>query len=444
MVDTITRRLAQKNERDISQTNETVDELSIKLANTKNELVDKIDRMINPGKFPFTWEDGYLNKDGVKKQAGWGVTSLINSTDKNCVAKITNKGDFTFAVQIANCTENGGLIGFSTIVTVAGGETKEIAFNGKTATHKFKRFVCRKEPLSVITTEEISSIFSNMTITDVDAENSNLTDYWNVKHTTISSRILSDEKKIAKRDNIIIVDKNGNGDYTTVQEAVNHAKNFDTIFIRKGEYEESIILQYGQHLYFIGEDKHKTVIYNTTGDYNTPPLWAVCGTIENLTLYAKRDESKDYTNLSKFAYGLHLDTKFPTSESNRTMEIKNCIIISDFNDAIGAGTASGTIYDIHDCIIKSNADACSAFKCHIGANQGQSYIILKNNVLMNTDTPGAFGILLHHGNITEMGNVDVLCINNAVKSYVNTTTVMTLNEYSYGNSLPSLNKFTVN
>ncbi len=39
---------------------------------------------------------------------------------------------------------------------------------------------------------------------------------------------------------MITVSKTGNGDYTSIQEAVNHAKSGDTIFIKEGIYKERV------------------------------------------------------------------------------------------------------------------------------------------------------------------------------------------------------------
>ena len=37
-------------------------------------------------------------------------------------------------------------------------------------------------------------------------------------------------------EHIIIVDKNGEGDYKTIQEAINNAQSGSTVYVKKGEY----------------------------------------------------------------------------------------------------------------------------------------------------------------------------------------------------------------
>jgi parallel beta-helix repeat protein len=57
---------------------------------------------------------------------------------------------------------------------------------------------------------------------------------------------------------ILVVDKNGSGDYTSIQEAVNNAKSGSTIFIKNGEYPEIIDIRKSINL--VGEDKAYTII----------------------------------------------------------------------------------------------------------------------------------------------------------------------------------------
>jgi parallel beta-helix repeat protein len=59
-------------------------------------------------------------------------------------------------------------------------------------------------------------------------------------------------------NSLIIVDKNGNGEYTSIQEAINHATSGSTIYIKNGEYPE--IIQIKKTVWLIGEDKDSTLI----------------------------------------------------------------------------------------------------------------------------------------------------------------------------------------
>ncbi len=56
----------------------------------------------------------------------------------------------------------------------------------------------------------------------------------------------------------IIVSKNGDGDYTTIQEAVDNAPEGSIVYVKKGSYSEIINIK--KELSLIGEDKANTVI----------------------------------------------------------------------------------------------------------------------------------------------------------------------------------------
>jgi parallel beta-helix repeat protein len=59
-------------------------------------------------------------------------------------------------------------------------------------------------------------------------------------------------------NSLIIVDKNGNGKYTSIQEAINYATAGSTIYVKNGEYSE--IIQIKKTIQLIGEDKDSTLI----------------------------------------------------------------------------------------------------------------------------------------------------------------------------------------
>ncbi|MCK5635862.1 MAG: right-handed parallel beta-helix repeat-containing protein [Thermoplasmatales archaeon] len=77
--------------------------------------------------------------------------------------------------------------------------------------------------------------------------------------------VYAQEIELEPQDYHIIVDKNGNGDYKTIQDAVNNAEPGSIIYVKNGEYNEIIDIK--KQITLIGEDKDYTLI-NPISDKN--------------------------------------------------------------------------------------------------------------------------------------------------------------------------------
>jgi len=66
------------------------------------------------------------------------------------------------------------------------------------------------------------------------------------------------EQSILIDQDVIVVDKHGNGDYRTIQQAINSAAEGATIMVKAGEYNE--ILNIKKKIGLIGEDREQTTI----------------------------------------------------------------------------------------------------------------------------------------------------------------------------------------
>ena len=64
--------------------------------------------------------------------------------------------------------------------------------------------------------------------------------------------------------NILYVDINGNGDFISIQDAINASNNGNIIFVRKGTYYE--VLNINKSINLIGEDKNTTIITTKYSD----------------------------------------------------------------------------------------------------------------------------------------------------------------------------------
>jgi parallel beta-helix repeat protein len=79
----------------------------------------------------------------------------------------------------------------------------------------------------------------------------------------------------------IIVDCNHNGDYSTIQNAVNTASDGDIVIVRSGTYYENIVID--KSITLIGMDRINTII-DGMGDGNTITIKANGVTIDNFTI----------------------------------------------------------------------------------------------------------------------------------------------------------------
>jgi len=75
----------------------------------------------------------------------------------------------------------------------------------------------------------------------------------------------------------ITVDASGNGDYTTVQGAIDNAASGDSIFIAPGTYTETVVVDLPLKFYGAGQDA--TVITRATGG-NTITINDAVGSVE--------------------------------------------------------------------------------------------------------------------------------------------------------------------
>lgn len=240
----------------------------------------------------------------------------------------------------------------------------------------------------------------------------------------------------------IIVASDGSGDYTTISDAVTNANNGDTIYIKDGEYKETVVVN--KYVHLVGQSKQNTVLYQDIGDYNNCPLLITQGSVCNMTIKSLAPD--DTSGLSSYAYAIHLDKNFASEAKYQKCEIYNCDIYSEVNDAIGAGTNYASEYNIHDCLLHVahnpvKAGACG-FKCHNGQNQTTGKVTLRNNVIMTEDANGTsrYDILFHNGGISNTQPIDIILVGNVLKHYHNRiTNIFVPSDYNYGNSVAEMN-----
>lgn len=236
----------------------------------------------------------------------------------------------------------------------------------------------------------------------------------------------------------IVVDKNGNGDYTSIQEAISNAEDNDTIYIKDGIYTETVVVD--KYVHLVGQSKQGTILQQNIGNYANCPLLTTQGSVCNMTI--KSIAPPDVSGLADYAYAIHLDKNF--SEIHGKCEIYNCIIESEVNDAIGAGTNYNQVFDLHDNFIHVSSNPVKSgscgFKCHIGNAQTGGKVTLKNNTIIAENSNGTtfYDILFHSGGNTPTKNVEVELIGNVCKTYRGVE-YYELNPYCFGNSVDAMN-----
>ena len=265
---------------------------------------------------------------------------------------------------------------------------------------------------------------------------------WKLENITENSRKKLSWATVGGYVPSIIVDANGNGDFTTISAAIANAKDGDTIYIKDGEYKETVIVN--KFLHLVGESKQGTILYQNIGDYDNCPLVITQGSVCNMTIKSVAPE--DTSGLSDYAYAIHLDKNFASLAKYQKCEIYNCNIYSEVNDAIGAGTNYASEYDIHDCFLHVahnpvKTGSCG-FKCHNGQNQTTGKVTLKNNVIITEDADGTtcYDILYHNGGISNTQQIEILQVGNILKYYHNNiTNIFVPSGYNFGNSVAEMN-----
>lgn len=145
-----------------------------------------------------------------------------------------------------------------------------------------------------------------------------------------------------------IVDINGNGDFTSISECVNHANNNEKIFIKNGSYNNEIIACNSKKLTLVGESKKNVIIKNTTGSYASAPISASQGNFKNMTVIAG---SRDI-DTNNGGYAVHIDNN---NLQNNEIIFENCNLYSYNNAGVGIGMRPNCDIIFKECNIISFA-----------------------------------------------------------------------------------------
>ena len=234
----------------------------------------------------------------------------------------------------------------------------------------------------------------------------------------------------------LVVAKDGNGDFSTVQDAVNSANDGDTIIVYPGSYEESVDFGY-KFLHLKGFGKESTIIWNDTGDYNTPPLAACTGLIEGITFYAKVNEDKDYSGVTRKGYAWHLDQRW--YGPNKSVIARDCKFVNKHGPAaIGCGVVDDSNIELYNCIGDvTGVENGTVFQAHGDKKgTGNANITFVGCSLKKGEVGNGRGCLLSNGGAD--GNtgttITVKANNNYGTFYNHMGDLFILDESSFGNT----------
>ena len=164
----------------------------------------------------------------------------------------------------------------------------------------------------------------------------------------------NDYSVVNTSEKIYIVSPN-EGDFKSINEAVQIVPPGSVILIEKGVYNESIHA-FNKEIHLIGEDRENCIIQNSTGSYETPPIEINKGSLRNLTFYAKEGTSTNERGWTD--YSIHNDDN---SSYCASLIIDNCNFISEMNYSLGMGVRGGGIICWLETVILSTKEILDVF-----------------------------------------------------------------------------------
>lgn len=202
-----------------------------------------------------------------------------------------------------------------------------------------------------------------------------------------------------KNNRVVVVDINGNGDYTSVVEAVENEAENTVIFIKSGTY-DGTIQAFEKRIILIGADRNTCVLRSQNGSYNYPAINGSCGYFENLTILAeyKQGVSNEISPTADTAsYAFHCENEYGVG---KTLEFHHCTLKSDFFSALGIGVRKDFTLILNDCELINNqtvdrgpnysaegsdGKGLGALFLHDSVGeQGNSYLKIKDTVFKST------------------------------------------------------------
>jgi len=175
-------------------------------------------------------------------------------------------------------------------------------------------------------------------------------------------------EKVFKEENpknVYVVDKEGNGDFTSLTAAVNGISNDSvenpvTIIVNPGVYKEHVDILPDRYLSLVGVNRDTCILRWDTGKYCDEPLrFDGNGLVQNMTIISTYDDIEDPVPQNLFAYAVHIDK---SGSINTKQVLINCVMSSNGSAAIGIGLHQGQEVNLINCEMYSNTPATSTHR----------------------------------------------------------------------------------
>lgn len=216
----------------------------------------------------------------------------------------------------------------------------------------------------------------------------------------------------------IVVDRNGRGDYRSLQEAIESIRAFDpaaptTVFIRDGFYKEKLILPaYLCNVRIIGESKEGTII-----NYDDHANIEKMGTFRSYT-FLVRGNDIHFENLTIENSSLPLGQAVALHIEGDRISFRNCRILGN-QDTIYTGGEASRVY-FANCYIEGTTDfifgpsTCWFDTCEIHCKR-DSYI-----TAASTPKDNPYGYIFNNCNITAAEGVTKVYLGRPWRQYAMT------------------------
>jgi pectinesterase len=229
------------------------------------------------------------------------------------------------------------------------------------------------------------------------------------------------KNNLAPKDEFnIVVDKNGSGDFTTIQEAINAAKAFPsertTIFVKNGVYYEKVkIHSWNPYISLIGESREKTIIsyddyFNKINIGRNSTFYTYTVLVEGNDFIAKNLTIQNTSGPVGQAVALNVN-------ANRVI-ISNCSLLGNQDTLYTSG--EGTKNYFNNCYIEGTTDfifgdATVLFENCIINSKSNSYVTAASTP-QNTE----FGYVFKNCKLTADENVNEVYLGRPWRIYAKT------------------------